>query len=110
MSECERCQKRVKDWNGDDPTCAFLGGVFNIENWNCATMNELRSLAESSTVWSEDNNFGVVPYDGLFVLMKWYKRRGRTDFAGVFDDRSSHGVEPLSLHFAEMLLDKAPSK
>ena len=44
---CKRCKERVKGWKGDDPTCCFETGVFHSEGWNCATMNELRDLAET---------------------------------------------------------------
>jgi hypothetical protein len=79
------CRERVKDWNGDDPKCAFPdGGVFSPENWNCATANAIRELCEEG-VWCEDqyyqtlNIHKVSPHIGDALWVTWYKRRGRTD-------------------------------
>jgi len=81
MSRCKRCQERGPTGEGSPPQCAFVGGVFSKDNWNCATMNALRDVAESNAVWSEDQWVGVVPCEGSFVILTWYKRRGRTDKA-----------------------------
>ena len=82
---CDRCEKRVKDWKGDDPRCAFTRGQFDSDNWNCATMNDLRELVRDRAVYSEDNNCAVLPYEGYFIIISWYKSRGCTNFAAVLD-------------------------
>lgn len=44
---CQACSAPgYKDWEGGDPECAFLTGVFSDRNWNCGTMNALRQRAE----------------------------------------------------------------
>lgn len=102
---CERCKKRGKTWNGGDPVCAFEGGMFSDENWNCATMNELRALVEDRAVWNEDNNAAILPlkYEPYFLFMGWYKSRGRTDYVGVFDGSR---MSDLRLKDAEEILNQ----
>lgn len=85
---CGRCERRGKNWTGDDPRCAFSeSGDFLNENWNCATMNALRECARvrEAVVWSEDQNAAVLPWEGIFIALSWYKSRGKTDLAVVFD-------------------------
>ena len=90
MGSCPACRNRVKDWDGDDPKCAFVDGVFSGENWNCATMNALRERVESSSRhavhWNEDVNAALLPAGGGFLLLAWYKSRGRTLVLFVDDD------------------------
>ncbi|SET43303.1 hypothetical protein SAMN05216389_11158 [Oceanobacillus limi] len=103
---CDCCKSRGKTWEGSDPKCAFDSeGNFLSDNWNCGTMNELRFIAnEIGTVNRDDNScgtIGYVPVDndfapddfdtfGGYIVMMWYKDRGRTDNA-VFmtDDETS---------------------
>lgn len=89
---CKMCKERGKPpWFGDDPRCAFESGVFNTDNWNCATMNALRDLAEKlGTTYRDDlaaGSIGYVPFENEdysgYIVMTWYKNRGRTDNAVV---------------------------
>lgn len=94
---CKMCQQRVKDWEGDDPQCAFVGSFFVSDNWNCATANAVRDISgpaweppENDLVFArryDDQSAAYIsvphielesgPADGLFV--GWYKNRGRTE-------------------------------
>jgi hypothetical protein len=100
---CARCRDRAKPPAGDAPRCAFPRGKFDADNWNCATMNDLRDKAEAArtAVWSQDNNGAMLAWFGRFVVLGWYKSRGRTEFAGVLRDGAIH---PLSLGEAEDVL------
>ena len=95
------CQERGKTWEGSDPQCAFVGGVFTWENWNCATMNALRELVHRDEPWRwewrDDGSaasFGsiYVPETGsengggFYIAMSWYKSRGKTANAYRFSD------------------------
>ena len=118
---CELCKERGKDWDGGDPECAFEDGVFSPNNWNCATMNKLRELAEERETeyietiddayacsfekyhYIDDQYLGVIPYKGIadipkFVVIGWYKNRGQTEEAVVFGD---NGITTLTLNDAE---------
>ncbi len=45
--QCSLCEERGKNWQGDNPVCAFTKtGKFQSENWRCATMDALRFLIE----------------------------------------------------------------
>lgn len=95
---CPLCAARGKTWNGSDPTCGFhRDGSFNGENWNCATLNELRGIVEEHTQWLDsvqqhaaNLDIGEVelPNDGIgFALwLTWYKSRGKTDAAYIMHD------------------------
>lgn len=89
---CPRCRERTKDWVGSDPKCGFnADGTFVTLNWNCATLNVLRQAAEegrNEPLWHDDSNVVVLPAPenedgsgGNFIILRWYKRRGRTDAA-----------------------------
>lgn len=94
MSQCRMCESRGQAWSGDAPSCAFPNGLnFQSDNWNCATMNALRSAAEAHHVRHDDQSIGVVPFDNEtgrpsagFVVMCWYKSRGCTPVAFVAGD------------------------
>lgn len=105
---CRRCSERGKAWEGSEPKCSFPdGGRFSPEGWNCGTANALRVLVrqdeeDSRSVWSEDCVAALLPWDGAFVLLTWYKHRGRTDGAWLVAGAS---VEWLTLDMAEDFLD-----
>lgn len=85
---CKRCEKRGKTWEGDDPKCAFdEEGWFHPNNWNCASMGALRLWADENNkiTYSDDNSCAVLPFDGYFIVLAWYKRRGKTDWAKLID-------------------------
>lgn len=122
---CKLCDERGKTWEGSDPVCAFPGDVFVSRNWNCATMNKLRELAENGSTseseycdqpgWSwygvswraGDSSFAVLEspiVEGEWVewvewiVMSWYKGRGAVGAAQVFSDET---MKPLTLEIAE---------
>jgi hypothetical protein len=99
--QCPRCQERIKDWNGDDPKCGFdENGNFLEHNWNCATLNALRELAEENAVFSDNQNkVSVIQrYDVGHGILSWYKSRGQTDdFRDGYFDRGT-------LRYAQQLL------
>lgn len=78
------CEKRGKTWNGADPKCGFrANGRFTPDNWNCATLNSLRTAIEDHERWHEDSYYwsGLIPNGGMLVVAH-YKNRGCTD--GVY--------------------------
>jgi hypothetical protein len=96
--QCPRCKKRGKVWEGDDPVCGFdEQGNFLSRNWNCATLNALRERCKIS--WCDDYSIGVTSKpDCGFLILKWYKSRGRTD--SLVNDE----FEPATLKEALMIL------
>ena len=86
---CPACAARGKDWKGQDPTCGFPQGVFSDENWNCATLNDLRDAVadRQSREHCEEQSCVTVPISdcGEFLVLNWYKNRGRTDGCIVID-------------------------
>lgn len=113
ITECPRCKARGKpDHFGSDPKCAFLLGVFASDNWMCATMSALREVAEeqSESSWENDQHAIVFPCgmdDGRFLVLGWYKSRGRTEYAGVLSETS---ISTLDLATAEDVLRAYESK
>jgi len=100
---CPRCNERIKDWDGADPDCGFPHGTFTPGNWNCATLNALRDLADESRVWCDDNSAAVLPAGDGFVLLRWYKNRGCTEDARWLDF-GNDDPERLTLEQAEACL------
>jgi hypothetical protein len=81
---CVMCIARGKTWHGSDPKCAFENGIFSRENWNCATIWELREMADDVKQWSEDQYYAFIPLvqnevGAEFLYLSWYKNRGRTE-------------------------------
>lgn len=114
---CKLCDERSKTWEGDDLKCAFDEfGNFNNDNWNCATMNQLREYAmDLCNVTRMDElgcTIGYVPlnldylkddvdYENLdngFIVMTWYKFRGRTNGA-IFID-SNGNIKSVDINMA----------
>lgn len=113
---CKLCETRGKQWNGDDPKCAFENDVFSSDNWNCATMNKLREIAdEYKTVQRDDNScgsIGYVPMDndyapddfdtyGGYIVVMWYKSRGATGNAVFMTDNNTI---PLTIKHTELAI------
>ena len=115
---CKECEKRGKTWEGSDPRCAFdSSGKFKLneaglgDNWNCATLNTIREYMYDNDFvhWSEDNNVGVAVYDGMFLILHWYKRRGTVDEMfvvnrGFFDDEDMTDMEVCEEIIKEKIL------
>lgn len=100
MKKCKMCTDRLKDWNGDDPICAFSFD-FNL-NWNCATVNAIRDICYEgrelpygvSYQYCEDYKYATINTTGIEVRgrpigmalwVAWYKNRGRTDALWLLD-------------------------
>lgn len=116
---CRLCKERGKTWEGSDPVCAFENGVFSPKNWNCATMSKLRRLSEGLGNSGRDDDscgsIGYVPlsdnyapatYEGYggYIVMMWYKERGRVGNALFMTDE---GAEPLTIEHAEIAIKTA---
>ena len=103
---CKRCVARGQTWPGDPPKCAFPEGVFVSDNWNCATMNELRDIVYKLATWNEDQYTAAIPLDcGWFIVLGWYKNRGRTELCAVVDEDR---IWPATLEDADRALMPAP--
>lgn len=113
---CKMCRARGKTWEGGDPKCAFALDAFHTDNWNCATMNALRTIAVGPMDgWEPEpgrlhrriddaaGSFGAIPfcdiecpddeYHSGYVVMTWYKSRGQTGRALVmWDDNSPRNL------------------
>lgn len=121
---CRLCKERGKKWEGDDPQCAFPSGEpsagFDADNWQCATMNALRDIAEAGghgdfhyRCDSAAGSISVIRFEhpeghptdpyGLppagYIVLSFYKNRGTTGQAIVMHD--DHAPRPLTLYDAE---------
>lgn len=110
MMTCTRCQKRGQTWKGDPPRCGFVDGVFTSDNWNCATLDDLRVLVDTAgaSVYVDDYTGAILPapeseFTTTYYLLCWYKNRGRIEFAMAWDGPE---VRPLTLLQADKLLTK----
>lgn len=102
---CKRCETSPLSGYIESRVCAFKSGVFSADNWNCATLNELRDPDLGPECYSDDQVSQLVPWEGCFVAMGWYKQRGRTEFAGILNERV---LTPLTLGQAERVLERRP--
>lgn len=107
-----------EDYSMDPVKCAFEKGVFDHDNWNCETMNALRDrcdyqLRDDSSAGS----IGVIHIPDVeaggelqqgYIVMTWYKRRGKTGQAYVANDDDE--PVPLTLKTAEYVISKKPKK
>jgi hypothetical protein len=97
-----------------EPECAFKSEQFDSSNWQCATMNALRGLVEEPAVYNDDQWAAVIPVSGTgaFIVLGWYKERGRTEQAYVMhaatDARREEKrlITPLTLEIAEKALGR----
>lgn len=104
---CRLCQVIPWPREWESRRCAFPDGVFQTENWNCATMNVLRDIAEAlGTTMRADDAEGSIGYVPLgdeditgYLVMTWYKNRGRTHSALVLrlDDPPLPVTEDIAL-------------
>lgn len=100
---CKLCDERGHNWPGDPPRCAFDGRVFDPGNWNCATMNVLRTLAaQFNPQYSDEQRCATIPYDGMFIVLGWYKHRGTTEIALVIE---GHDQCPLTYRLAKQVIE-----
>lgn len=132
---CQRCKKFYKRYplrDGEDGKehqieegvsmdpvqCAFEKGVFDHDNWNCETMNELRercdyerrddmSAASFGVIHIPDVEAGGKIQQG-YIVMTWYKQRGKTGQAHVMCDDDVPTL--LTLKTAEYVLSPKRKK
>jgi hypothetical protein len=119
---CKMCEERGKTWEGSNPKCAFKNGIFTTDNWNCATMNELRRISRELDTYQRDdmscgsigyvrmdNNHAPDDFDtyGGYIVMTWYKDRGRTGNAVFMTDEE---MEPLTIKHAELAINNFKGK
>ena len=106
---CKKCFVRGKTWNGDDPICAFdeKGKLTSKNNWNCATLSELREAILEVSNYSpyfdfnesfngfdisityrryEDSHRAMIILDGTPVYLAWYKSRGSTEYIYIHEN------------------------
>ena len=90
---CKLCEKRGKPEHfEDEPKCAFNDvGVFRVDNWQCATLGELRKIALEND-WDErmadiEVTVARIPLKrkGDTLRMAWYKSRGQTENASIIE-------------------------
>jgi hypothetical protein len=103
-NDCKRCKERGKVWNGADPRCAFETGAFSSNNWNCATMNDLRDKVVNICRNDEQRAGLICGVDSLHVFLSWYKERDATEMALMMTIDGK--AVPLSLAEAERILDR----
>ena len=92
---CVFCENTQKNWNGGDRNCAFKDGEnFTSDNWMCAAMNFLRYSVESVSYDDEtEQSCGIINVgSGNFVVIYWYKSRGRTENAMLISNRENRIV------------------
>jgi hypothetical protein len=115
LSDRFRCSLCVEqgwpDDFGSEPQCAFTeNGKFTADNWACATAMKLRSLATGED-WereqhSGDQKIATLPFfDGMFLVIGWYKNRGTTEFVAVLDETR---ILEMTLKTAEEILEEIP--
>ena len=86
MTDCKLCIERGKTWDGSDPKCAFITGIFDGSGWNCATANAIRDIIEEQelAVYQDDQYYASIPISNIIdgeecLWVSWYKNRGRTE-------------------------------
>ena len=106
-------EHRIDDVFSNSPVkCAFEKGKFDHDNWNCETMNQLRehcdferrddmSAACIGVIHIPDVKVEDLPQQG-YIVMTWYKQRGKTGQSYVMCDDDV--PEPLTLETAEYVL------
>lgn len=90
--------------------CAFVTTVFLSDNHDCATMRTLRALGDDmfyryppgTKRCSEDQTLVVIPLEGKFIILGWYKERGRVELAQVVDEER---IAPLDIDTAEECIE-----
>lgn len=117
LEKCKYCkQHNLNDWNESKPKCGFdNAGIFKTDNWNCGTLNRLREIVEDTQLYSNDSHSALIPidYEGKeednfnyadFILLNWYKRRGRTDLAKIIT--SGNDIQDLTLDIAYSAIEQ----
>ena len=90
---CKLCDANIKNWANSSSKikCAFdSNGDFTNDNWNCGTMSTLRHIAGYNVVRNGDDSISTLPLpnDNGFLIISWYKSRGRTETLYHFEDNN----------------------
>ena len=92
-ADCPRCQAVPQGWSGEKRRCAFATdhGDFTCNNYGCQAMGELRDIAEREGLVQHDadQKAALIPMgegDGHFLVISWYKSRGRVDELKMLSD------------------------
>lgn len=109
---CPACVERGRpDHFSSDPKCAFETPVFSNDNWMCVTMSRLREIVDRNlivygvdlVVYNDDQNAAILPLSGgSFLVLGWYKQRGRTEYAGILNETK---MELLTYKRAEEIIN-----
>ena len=112
IAHCPACKKFLVDypWDGKRHVGAELFGIghwrspiqcafdaegnFEIHNWMCASLSPFLEEAWEREASNNDQHAAVLPLGGDFLLLYYYKRRGRIEGAYFVSDE---GVRPLRL-------------
>ncbi len=119
---CKRCIEKGKPENyGSDPECAFESERFDKDNWNCATLNELREDIEIlnekqpypyygavSILYSNDNTLCTLPLEEGFLIIGWYKQRGKVDNLFIINGDESPLIPDLKT--TELVIERLESR
>lgn len=106
---CSRCiEAGIRpDYFASDRVCGFNeDGEFTSRNWQCGTLNQIRELAEQlgfSTRYNDTSICFVPLPDEGFIVLAWYKNRGRVDGAHVIMEEQRRD---LTLRDAELALSE----
>ena len=123
VGESDRMHHKITDCYYSAPVeCAFESGEFSHNNWSCKTLHELRDMSGEnfddeatelgSFHWRDDMgkaSIGVVPipedcnHQSGYIVMTWYKSRGRTGQAWVMWDDDK--PELLTMATAEFVIN-----
>lgn len=91
-------------WLKEAPKCAFdADGKWLDSNWDCQSLAILRTHPWATESHSNDQTIWVVPFDGDFVVLGFYKSRHHVETAIYV---SEDFVRPLSLPLLEALLER----
>lgn len=109
-ANCDGCKEFVSKhpWNAGERRhedtrlispiqCAFDGnGNFISDNWNCVALDPLREMAYEVEVHNEDQNAAIIRFGVCtFLIIGYYKHRGRTDMVAFMD--SDGAIRPMRL-------------
>lgn len=108
--DCPLCASLPHAEGSEQRRCAFRDGVFDYNNWCCATLGALAEIADKADAWQgndRDERVALLPIPdcdedlGEFLVLQQYKRRGTVRSAVVFHDK---GYAPLTLDVARKLM------
>lgn len=113
MADCKACTERGKPENyGSEPKCAFRksGRLFGTDNWNCATLNELREAIHNThttfDLYNDDETLWIVSLldqEWTFLILGHYKQRGTVHTLILLDGQQTPKIRPTLKSIEEIL-------